>query len=400
MTPYYRDNNCDIYHGDALQTLKTLPDACVQCVVTSPPYWGLRDYGANGQLGLEDTPEEFVAKMVEIFREVRRCLRPDGVMFLNLGDTYVTTKKGSGGHSEKQDSNEGSHFYNCIKSEIPPGLKPKDLCGIPWRVAFAMQADGWWLRQDIIWSKPSPMPESVSDRCTKAHEYIFLMTKQPRYFYDAEAIKEKAVAVRDMGLLRGKSFYDQKNVSWHSKSIKDRQDAGIDPRFAGSGYRNKRSVWTVASQGYPDAHFATYPEKLIQPCVLAGTSAAGCCAECGTPRERVVEITGGPPNNRFKDGLAIGGKTAHTQGTVAGAALSRLYREYGYPIKKNLGWQPTCKCAAETVPCTVLDPFHGAGTTAVVAKSYNRRYIGIDIKAEYIDMSLKRIRQEVLPLGG
>src|SRR3990167_6215875 len=179
-----------ILQGDCLEVLKTLESESVDCIITSPPYWGLRDYGVEGQLGLEKTPEEYVAKMVEVFREVKRVLKKEGVMFLNLGDSYAAG--GNGGGTKKQDSNRGTLALKGKVKKAPPGLKPKDLIGIPWRVAFALQVDGWYLRQDIIWAKPNPMPESVTDRCTKSHEYIFLLTKSPKYYFDNEAIKEPA----------------------------------------------------------------------------------------------------------------------------------------------------------------------------------------------------------------
>jgi DNA modification methylase len=227
----------DILHGNCRQVLPTLPPESVQCCVTSPPYWGLRDYGVDGQLGLEPTPDEYVANMVAVFSEVARVLRDDGTLWLNLGDSYASGSKGSGGPNEKQDSNAGS-YYDIRK--FNHGLKPKDLCGIPWRVAFALQADGWYLRSDIIWHKPNPMPESVTDRPTKAHEYLFLLSKQERYFYDAEAIRED----------------------------KSRHGGG---QLGSPDFRNKRTVWTIPSQPYSEAHFATFPEDLVKPCILAGS---------------------------------------------------------------------------------------------------------------------------------
>jgi len=247
----------------------------VQCCVTSPPYWGLRDYGCAGQIGREKTPQEYVATMVAVFREVRRILKDDGTLWLNLGDSYCNTDKwggfSGGKHTVAEDGTIPSAAVRAKRNAID-GLKPKDICGIPWRVAFALQADGWWLRQDIIWHKPNPMPESVTDRCTKAHEYIFLMTKSARYFYDAEAISEPAIAGMDLGLLRGKHANGCKTmIAWHEPSIKKRQDANVDSRAAGDGFRNKRSVWTVPSAPYSEAHFATFPPNLIKPCILAGS---------------------------------------------------------------------------------------------------------------------------------
>jgi DNA modification methylase len=321
MMPYLT-----IILGEALEKLRELPSESVECCVTSPPYWGLRDYGTaeweggesdcvhigtesrtvsggdgkqytntgsnrvfsgdckcgakriDAQLGLEKMPEEYVASVVEIFREVRRVLRNDGTLWLNLGDSYASTgrsdRKESPGVGAKQEmrapgreivwkAGGGSNF----SWTLPGGQKPKDLIGIPWRVAFALQADGWYLRQDIIWSKPNPMPESVTDRCTKAHEYLFLLTKSPRYFYDAEAIKERTLSLDpEHPSFRPNSLEISKNgrKEFHAKHE-------MSARSYDQSGRNKRSVWTVATQPYSEAHFATYPPDLIKPCVLAGT---------------------------------------------------------------------------------------------------------------------------------
>ena len=223
--------------GDCVEQMKLLPDASAQTCVTSPPYFGLRDYGVDGQIGLEPTPDEFVASLVTVFREVRRVLRDDGTLWLNLGDSYART----GGTDRK----------------VPSGLKDKDLIGVPWRVAFALQADGWYLRQDIIWHKPNPMPESVRDRCTKAHEYIFLLSKSPRYYFDSEAIKEPASA-------------PPKKCG--PKNDASRNDSGRTGIVRGDGEtRNRRSVWTVSTKPFGGAHFATFPPALIEPCILAGS---------------------------------------------------------------------------------------------------------------------------------
>ena len=259
----------ELLQGDCLQQLATLPAASVQCCVTSPPYWGLRDYGVDGQLGLEETPDAYVANMVAVFREVRRVLRDDGTLWLNLGDSYARTAgddstKVTDGGMKTGRTGKSDQLFKSGNNRPPAGLKAKDLVGIPWRVAFALQADGWYLRQDIIWHKPNPMPESVTDRCTKAHEYIFLLTKSAKYFYDNEAVKEKSlhVGVTHRAANKGKA---------HS------EEAGLDTRpkvdWTTPETRNKRSVWTVATKPYRDAHFATFPPKLIEPCILAGSAA-------------------------------------------------------------------------------------------------------------------------------
>jgi DNA modification methylase len=366
-----------ILQGDCRDVLATLPAESVHCVVTSPPYWGLRDYGVAGQLGLEPTFQEYIANMVEVFRAVRCVLRKDGTLWLNLGDSYATTPHGPIGANTSDPKYAGArhrgHAHGGEPSnEAAPnrrpqlGLKHKDLCGIPWRVAFALQEDGWWLRQDIIWSKPNPMPESVTDRCTKAHEYLFLLSKSERYQYDADAIKECANAENDHDLTgpgmfapgqtaqRGNrkikmpdgwdtgpgghgSFHREgrekgkthtgrasgnkthKAVTEYeaSESEEHRTKAGL-LKISETAYalRNKRSVWEIATSPFPEAHFATFPPALIEPCILAGCPKGGA----------------------------------------------------------------------------VLDPFGGAGTTGLVADRLNREAILIELNPDYIAMAERRIR--------
>jgi DNA modification methylase len=269
MKPDYR-----ILVGDCREQMRTLPERSVHCCVTSPPYWGLRDYGVGGQLGLESTPEEYVARMVAVFAEVRRVLRDDGTLWLNLGDSYAGAGWGGGGN--RKGNEHGQHdspALSKVRGWTPDGLKPKDLIGIPWRVAFALQADGWYLRSDIIWAKPNPMPESVTDRPTKAHEYLFLLSKSERYFYDAEAVKEGAdTAPHAAGYVSGAEYA----VGPMSRNGHSQREGDQTRVWAADGRRNRRSVWTIATQPYSEAHFATYPEKLVEPCVLAG------CPEGGT----------------------------------------------------------------------------------------------------------------------
>ena len=263
--------------GDCRAILSTLPAQSVHCCVTSPPYFGLRDYGADGQIGLEPTPQAYVEQLVAVFREVRRVLRDDGTLWLNLGDSYANDGKW-GGHTGGIHP-KALHGSPIGRNKKCTGLKPKDLIGIPWRVAFALQADGRYLRQDIIWSKPNPMPESVTDRCTKAHEYMFLLSKNVRYYYDQEAIMDPVAR---------EWIPETNNPGWLSGKSKG-QLAGYRPREKRSGTdfvgfrngpnpngRNKRSVWEIATQPYSEAHFATFPPALIEPCILAG------CPEAGT----------------------------------------------------------------------------------------------------------------------
>jgi len=259
---FYKDR---IINGDALEELAKIPDGIFNMCVTSPPYWGLRDYGKDGQIGLEKTPEEYIEKLVAIFREVRRTLRDDGTLWLNLGDSYATqhavgTKDDDTGWKHGKLSKGYQARTGC-----PMGLKPKDLCGIPWRVAFALQADGWWLRQDIIWAKPNPMPESVKDRCTKSHEYIFLLSKNKIYYFDADAIKENGtISAGTKGAKGSEERYSQVGVNSRPPEYK-----------IYDGKRNKRSVWTVPTKPFSEAHFAVFPPDLIVPCILAGCPEGG-----------------------------------------------------------------------------------------------------------------------------
>lgn len=381
----------EIITGDCLESLKHLPDNSIHCCVTSPPYWGLRDYGTIGQLGLEESPDLYVAKMVEVFREVRRVLRDDGTLWLNLGDSYANNGTGGNGATGGRDK-------STLQSQMPPigttpvmrsgptGLKTKDLVGIPWLTAFALRADGWYLRQDIIWAKPNPMPESVRDRCTKSHEYIFMLTKSARYFYDAEAIKEPAVSIDR------KKWVDNGSDKQRGHS---RRHAGFNGRYAdrimeegAPATRNRRDVWFVATEPFKEAHFATFPRNLIEPCVLAGTSDK-CCASCGTPWKRVLEKYDTGLKQKMADGWDTGEGghgTFHRDGRESGEA--------GKPVMatRTTGWTPNCKCpTTETKPCVVLDPFCGSGTTGVVALKHGRDFIGLELNPEYSEMSRKRI---------
>ena len=252
-----------IMQGDCLDEMEWMANESVQCCVTSPPYFGLRDYGHAGQIGLETSPAEYVRKMVDVFREVRRVLKPDGTLWLNLGDSYSSGGNGVG--TGKQLTNVGSH--------LPPkrteGYKQKQLLGIPWRVAFALQEDGWYLRQDIIWHKPNPMPESVRDRCTKAHEYVFLFSKSPRYYFDSEAMKEDAVGAAKGAAASFKRQSSKRAVAHVNQNVGTHRAERDDVHYNVS--RNRRSVWTIPTRPYKGAHFAVYPPKLIEPCILAGS---------------------------------------------------------------------------------------------------------------------------------
>lgn len=323
-----------ILNADCRDALKGMDAASVHCCVTSPPYFGLRDYGVDGQIGLEPTPDGYVAELVGVFREVRRVLRDDGTLWLNLGDSYANDAKWGGASGGKHVS--ALHGNSGIgRAKKNTGLKAKDLIGIPWRVAFALQADGWYLRQDIIWHKPNPMPESVRDRCTKAHEYVFLLSKSERYYFDAGAIAEPlagssiARLAQSIGAqagsdrVPGKTNGPMKAVGprfggskyGDSESAEHRTKSGDVWEGNAKGLRNKRSVWTVATKSFSEAHFATFPPELIEPCILAG------CPEGGT----------------------------------------------------------------------VLDPFGGAGTTALVASRLQRSSVLIELNPEYAAMARARV---------
>lgn len=254
-----------IYHGDCLEILKQLPDESVDCCVTSPPYYGLRDYGVDGQIGLEETPEEYIKKLTEVFHEVKRVLKNDGTLWVNIGDTYNTSSyhkdEKSNGHG-KQGTNRGV-FENVVERPMAKNCKPKDLIGIPWMLAFSLRADGWYLRQDIIWHKPNPMPEPVKDRCTKSHEYIFLLSKSSQYHFDYEKIQEDAICKDDRRADMGRLEYDGKRANGTDDKAQQSFVKIVDKR-------NKRDVWNINVQPTKEAHFATFPERLIEPCILAG----------------------------------------------------------------------------------------------------------------------------------
>jgi DNA modification methylase len=430
----YQDDWLTVYLGDCREVMAGMEPESVHTVVTSPPYWGLRDYGTatwvggdeacdhisgparkqyrdlcgkcgarriDSQLGLESTPEAYVESMVAVFREVRRVLRSDGTVWLNLGDSYVSGGAGSWGSSDKSTlttgSRNGAWAPGKTVGKTPPrelaGLKPKDLVGIPWRVAFALQADGWYLRSDIIWAKPNPMPESVTDRPTKAHEYLFLLSKSPRYYYDADAVREP----------NSNPDLAEQPHDWRNRPGNGEWPSGTGGRMGSvTSGRNLRSVWTIATQPYPGAHFATFPQALVEPCIKAGTSEKGVCPECGAPWERVEERMHDTASYSTPDSVSRTppGKKAHR-------ALGRSYRTAmaAHP-PKTTGWQPTCihqdphgtyQPSLAPVPATVLDPFAGSGTTGLVAQRLSRRAVLIDLNADYLGQVMERNRD--IPLG-
>jgi DNA modification methylase len=503
-----------VLQGDCRTRLLELPDSCIHCVVTSPPYWGLRDYGIeptiwggdafcghvwttsdqikrysphsglsaaadkaaprvnlrnknraeNGELtyttstgcicghcgawrgvyGLEPTRDLYMVHTVEIFRAVHRVLRDDGTLWLNLGDSYTSGGRDTHGTriGYKQESNAGCLTVSALRPECPSNLKPKDLLGIPWWVAFALQADGWYLRQDIIWHKPSPMPESVTDRCTKAHEYLFLLTKSPHYFYDAEAIKE-GVTGNAHGRGDGMNPKRLNGVQGVMRS---------NPTFTANelvSIRNKRSVWSIPSAPFKEAHFATFPPNLVRPCLRAGTSEKGCCPDCGAPWQRVTGAS--RAYRKFKRAERERKGCSMRVSSFDGYGLSRGTGNRTCAVENDtIGWRPTCACYAvpwaqrfdevfaylsarnrtrygrkrhqqdladswcdrakayadqilmprehgmfAAVPCLVLDPFGGAGTTGLVAAQERRDWLLIEAKPEYYAMAQRRIAKVV-----
>jgi DNA modification methylase len=361
------------------QNFQTTPDStyavCSRC------------HAWYGTLGLEPTPELYVQHLVAIFREIRRVLRPDGTTWLNLGDSYANIghPKGNPGNGKAAyASQEGIH----MRWEKGRGtdLKHKDIVGIPWMVAFALRADGWHLRSDVIWHKPNPMPESVTDRPTKAHEYVFLLTKSGKYFYDHDAIREPQTGnahSRGQGLTPKTQPAGEKHIRANRTfHLSTSQYVDIP------GGRNRRSVWTIPTQSYSGAHFATFPEKLVEPMLLAGTSAAGCCAACGAPYKRMTEKA-----FTNHDGQT---KSAYPKGTTANrlALLRQAARARGQEYTNELrtiGWRPTCKCnAGEPIPCLFLDPFAGTATVGRVSLKHRRRFIGIDLKPAYLALARDR----------
>ena len=419
----------NILVGDCRDVLAGLPAESVQCCVTSPPYFNLRDYQIDGQIGMESTPEAFVVELVTVFREVRRVLRDDGTVWLNLGSSFAskqiessqwTIRKDlsferraavakamssvwSGYASPKQAMQDlldsgaseagelpGLEGITFAKKVIPTGflpwcepvyvIKPKDDMQIPARVAFALQADGWVLRQDIIWSKANPMPESVQDRCTKAHEYVFLLTKRPTYYYDAKAVAE---ACEPTSIEHGRKYGHMPSLA--AKGNPDRNDnggrgthCGVAP---GRTTRNKRTVWTIASQPFSGAHFATMPPELAETCIKAGTSERGQCPSCGAPWARVVDVERVRDPNRHTGRAAVGCGDRKDGDTPRMISRSR-----------TTGWSPTCACPAhEPIPQTVLDPFAGAGTTLMAAARLQRSAVGIELNPDYAGIARRRI---------
>lgn len=388
----------EIRRGDVMDRLREMPDDSVHCVVTSPPYWSLRDYGVSGQIGLEPTIGEWVSRMVEVFLEVRRVLHPTGTLWLNLGDSYAGSWGSNGrGPGSAPPSKIASMLVRAAGgvtgAKTVDGLKNKDLIGQPWRVAFALQDAGWWLRSEIIWHKPQCLPESVQDRPVKAHETVFLLTKSRRYFFDSEAIREPVTGRANARRRDGQASPKERCNAAHRDPAKGMAGA-ID-----CSTRSPRTVWTIGTRPFPGAHFATFPPELPDRCIRAGTSQHGACPECGSQWRRIVEKGG--PNTEHQ--AACGGTNGY-RGTATknydgaraqdpSATKARILA--GMRERKTVGWAPTCDCrTADVVRPIVLDPFSGAGTTVMVARRLNCRGIGIELNPDYAAMSEERIRQD------
>lgn len=424
-----------VLRGDALDVLASLPDGLAQTCITSPPYWGLRDYGVaprvwgsdpccphrwgtgergrrsdllpceesrsrarlgrdarqaaaglkggcfcrrcwawKGCLGLEPDPNLYVEHLVAVLREVRRVLREDGTLWLVLGDSFAANRS-----YQVRDRKRGEPG-GPLPARVPGALKPKDLVGIPWRVAFALQADGWWLRSDIVWAKPNAMPESVTDRPTRAHEFVFLLTKSRRYFYDAEAVREP-----DQGGRSGNGYKRPERLTYADNE----GPRGQDFQWVGGAGRNRRSVWTVPTQPFKGAHFATFPEALVEPCLLAGSSPVACRA-CGAPWRRIVDA------QRLLDGeREIKGSWTHADPLHSGRALQATgFGHWRVEVKRQtVGWETSCEHDDPGRRCTVLDPFAGAATVGVVAARHGRDFLGIELSGDYARMARRRLRR-------
>jgi DNA modification methylase len=463
-----------ILEGEVREVLGRLPDESIHCVVTSPPYWGLRDYGLPpvlwggspscphewdslipgntkggtgtpngrnavgagyargerrgrfclscdawlGQLGLEPTAELFVQHLAGIFDEVRRVLRSDGTLWLNLGDTFQgdspVRRSSSEAFSDRWDPSQTRGRGGSRRSAARSGdLKPKDLAGIPWRVTLELQRRGWWLRSDCVWAKPNPMPESVRDRPTRSHEYVFLLTKSNRYFYDADGVRQPYRPATRLRLAQatfdsqsgGPKDYGSRSNRSARRALVNLKGRMMAPQIEGAPRRfsplgaNLRSVWWIPTHGYPEAHFATFPETLAETCIRAGTTDHGACRKCGSPLRRVVEadykFLSKPLNpERPRSGFATPkpkGQSDSISGSKATKAggwdeLPRAIR-----IPRTVGWKRSCCCGGGgTVPSIVLDPFAGSGTTLAVAHRLGRRSIGIELKPEYADLARRR----------
>jgi DNA modification methylase len=360
--------------------LATLPADSVHTVVTSPPYYALRSYldashpDKHREIGSEPTPDEYLATMVAVFREVKRVLRPDGTVWCNIGDSF-SGGNNVGWRAGNPDKNGGNSNRDGVGAV--PGLAAKQLLMMPARLALALQADGWWLRSDIIWHKPNPMPESCRDRPTSAHEHVFLLTKSARYFYDADAVREEPTGRTDMSRVFNTSLNGDREMREYPKD--------------GLVGRNLRNVWTLPTAPYSEAHFATFPPALAERCIKAGTSERGCCSQCGKPWTRITERSVAFTSGSGKAGNVPNGKHAGAVQALSGDYDIRMGPSVA---STTTGWRAGCGHDAPVSPCVVLDPFAGAGTTLLVADRLQRDAIGIELNTAYTEMAMQRCRDD------
>lgn len=452
-------NSWTLYQADVMEALRKLKDDSVHCAVTSPPYWGLRAYpirastwlgarnckhswgkprrkkgiqgGHNqgnreddpggavytptpdshsrfclacgawkGVLGMEPTLELYLEHMVAVFREVRRVLRQDGTLWLNMGDAYAQGGKRRTAVQRARDIERSQADSHDVSGWRPAwqafqgvnrdagtnvaGLKTKDLIGMPWRLALALQVDGWYLRSDIIWHKPNPLPESVRDRPTKSHEYLFLLTKAKRYNYDQQAIREQGTG-SDWNSSKMGQYPKLQGATKRDRDLLRTRGLGTKhPAYAQTG-RNKRTVWTIPTQPSSEPHFATFPEKLVEPCILAGTSEKGCCSSCRAPYNRIIA------KHRY-------GTRQGNRGKVDPTGFTHQDKGRHLTATQTIGWGPGCSCTPhktrKPVPCIVLDPFAGTSTTGIVALKHKRSFLGIELSSAYCRISKKRLAKQ------
>ena len=383
-------NKTTILVGDCRKRLAELPDKSVHCIVTSPPYWGLRSYkGDSGMIGLEPTWQEHLNNLMQVFDECWRVLRDDGTLWLNYGDAYVSNPGNSADRKDWSKSkisggSRGSHV-NYKKKTIGTNWKPKDLMMMPARVAIEMQESGWYLRSEIVWAKKNCMPESVKDRPVCSHEKVFLFAKRPKYYYDRVAVRTKATEGSVRRLEKGHSG-PAEGVEGKSDDLLTRWASGeyvFDTKHA-----NLRNVWRLPTTPFKGAHFATFPIKLVEPCIKAGTSVHGVCGACGSPYEREIRKSESPHDGKTESAYEPG-SNAHRISLARQAARERG-GEYAH-VTETIGWKPTCACDSEKKPGVVLDPFGGSGTVGVVAGRLGRDSIIIEISEEYAEIAKKRI---------
>lgn len=404
----------DIIEGDAIGVLSMLDEGSAHCIVTSPPYYGLRDYKVDGQIGMEKTPEEYVARLVAVFREARRVLRDDGTFWLNIGDSYSGSGRGPTGHNGigNQTERQGFDSQGAI---VPDGLKPKDLIGIPWMLAFALRADGWYLRSDIPWIKRNSMPSSVKDRPSSSIEHVFLLSKSKKYYYDYVATMQPSSESynndkRPRGIIRQcvneNSKYPDEGQFKKQDNTGNNTYTGFNARYEsnGIGLRYMRDsdmffrTWQgllhnedgepmtmiVNPRGYKGAHFACFPVQLVEPMILASTSEKGVCPMCGAPWVRDTE--------KVDTGISYGQHNQHIQ-AVGGVGATSCFNNGSIKKIDTTGWHPTCSCNLDPIPATVLDPFAGSAATGVACQWHNRNFIGIELNPDYIKLGEKRLQE-------